>query len=236
MALDNTNILRISIDVGIEKETIQLKNILQSIDVDVLYTRVGLHQIDIAPTGRILLLHTSNLTSKFGLDSMNHPFYREYLDFFNNFEHGIVIIERFHRFGILKQNIIQGILQTLYLDQVNIENFTFKGIIPTLNSEDTAHCIKRYAYRIQVEDKTPVISRTSSASTFLWQAQENFVEGLLNCGKKKSRLLLQHFDSPKAILDAIVHEPNKILEIKGFGKQFILQNKKLLQEFFPALD
>ena len=143
----------------------------------------------------------------------------------------MVIIERFPRFGEKKQNMIQEALLEIYFDSPD----QFHGFIPSLGEEDTAFCLKTIAWRLQVEDKPPIMARVNSSTPYLWKAQEILVEGLLNCGPVKATALLEKFDTPMRIFNTILNNPEKILDMKGFGQKFINRNLRLIQDFLSNI-
>ena len=89
---------------------------------------------------------------------------------------------------------------------------------------------KSIAKRVQIEDKAPVLSRNKSKMPYLHDAQTFFIEGLLNCGPKKAKLLLKEMDVPDEIIQCILKYPEKIESIKGFGEEFISQNNNMLKK------
>ena len=104
------------------------------------------------------------------------------------------------------------------------------------NAEESAICLQRLAIRLQIEDKPPNLSRVSFSSVFMAKAQENLLEGLLHCGKVKAKLLLEKFDNPLVVFQAIMDDSNKVLEIKGFGEKFIQKNQQLIKDYFKQLN
>ncbi len=221
--------MQITFDLGFEKKAIKLLPVLKSLGIETSFANVGPHQIAVPPNGRILLYYAQDIKISPQNSKGASKISQNYHKVLTHFPDTLVIIENYLRFGLQKQDYLQSFLQKAYINQ----STPFKGFIPTLNTEDTAYCIKTYSSRIQIEDNPPVLGRVSRGTTYLWQAQENFVEGLLQCGIKKARLLLTHFDSPDAIFRAILHDPDAITAIKGFGKTFIEQNQHLLRDFFP---
>ncbi len=115
------------------------------------------------------------------------------------------------------------------------------AVIPTRNIEDTAIVIERIAYREQVKDNAPVISRKAPKTKTMEEQRAFIVEGLEDCGPKKSKILIEKFKTPYYVFEAIrtteilytktgnpkgVKGP--IEELDGFGWKFVQKNKELL--------
>jgi ERCC4-type nuclease len=56
----------------------------------------------------------------------------------------------------------------------------------------------------------------------------NLLEGLIGTGETKAELLLDHFGSAGAAIDALENNPNAILDVKGFGPEFVPANRRLV--------
>jgi hypothetical protein len=219
--------LQISIDVDLETKSGDLSQSLNNIGCEVVYGKIGSHLIFIPPSGWILLLHADTIKT-----GNNQNFKDLYLDFFKNHPLGVVIIEKLPRFGEKKQNLIQETLLEIFSDAPD----QFHGFIPSLGEEDTAFCLKSIAWRLQVEDKPPILARINSSTPYLWKGQEIFIEGLLNCGPVKAKALLEKFDTPMQIFNTILNNPEKILAIKGFGQKFINRNLRLIQDYLSNFE
>jgi len=140
---------------------------------------------------------------------------------------GFILVEGFYRFGKENRQFIQSIHENI-LSLPELPNLP--SVIPTRNYKDSAYCIKSIAKRVQIEDKAPVLSRNKSKMPYLHDAQTFFIEGLLNCGPKKAKLLLKEMDVPDEIIQCILKNPEKIESIKGFGEEFISQNNNMLKK------
>ncbi len=194
---------------------------LEKLDFYVEKRELGKNIIQIPPNGGVLILKSKNLDGKSLLSNMD----KNIEEFFNLIPNGVIIYENFNRLGVKKRELVQKIL----FNQILNSESTFNGIIPTRNPSETALCIKSIAKREQIEDIPPILSRIKRKSKYLSDFQVFFIEGLLQCGTKKAKALLKVFNTPQEIINAILHDPNKISQIKGFGKKFIGINKKLLQ-------
>ncbi|MHA1612920.1 MAG: hypothetical protein ACTSYU_12760 [Promethearchaeota archaeon] len=149
-------------------------------------------------------------------------------EFFIHHVWGVIILEGFHRWGDKKRNSIQKMMLSIFLSQTDS---ACPILMPSRNAGDSAEILMRIAKREQIEDLHPILSRPRAKTVLLSKAQEYLIEGLLNCGSKKAKKLLTEFDSPNAIIWAILENPEKFDDIKGFGKKFVKDNSKLLGHF-----
>ena len=194
---------------------------LENLDFYIEKKKIGKNFIQIPPNGGVLILKSKDLVGKSLLLDMD----KNMKEFFNLIPNGVIIYENFNRLGIKKRELVQKIL----FNHIFNSKSAFNGIIPTRNPSETALCIKSIAKREQIEDLPPILSRIKRKSKYLSDFQVFFIEGLLQCGTQKAKALLKVFDTPQEIINAILHDPDKISQIKGFGKKFITINQKLLQ-------
>lgn len=139
---------------------------------------------------------------------------------------GVIILENYTLFGEKKRQLFWDFLLGIY----DHGGSQILAALPTKNTEESVMIIKSIAKREQIEDRPPTIARPKNKSGMLADAQRHFLEGLLNCGSKKAEELLEVFDSPQAVIRAILYHPEKVMEIKGFGEKFLAQNTQLLGE------
>ena len=115
------------------------------------------------------------------------------------------------------------------------------SVIPTRNVEDTAIVIERIAYREQVKDNMPVLSRNAPKSMSKAERRIYIIEGLVDIGPKKAKLLIDTYQTPSRVLRAIKHTEiiytrtgnpkginGPLSELSGFGWKFVEKNKKIL--------
>lgn len=115
------------------------------------------------------------------------------------------------------------------------------SVIPTRNIEDTSIVIERVAHREQVKDGMPLLSRVAPKGMDINERRYFIVEGLVDIGSKKAKLLVDTFQTPYNVFRAIrstkimytktgnpkgIEGPLK--ELKGFGWKFIKKNKEIL--------
>ena len=115
------------------------------------------------------------------------------------------------------------------------------SVIPTRNLKDTAIVIERIAYREQVKDDMPLLSRNAPKEMSKKERRTFIIEGLVDIGPKKAKALIKKFKTPYNVFKAIkkteinytkTGNPKGIkgpLEaIKGFGWKFLQKNKRIL--------
>ncbi|KKL72916.1 hypothetical protein LCGC14_2080130 [marine sediment metagenome] len=114
-------------------------------------------------------------------------------------------------------------------------------VIPTRNLEDTAIVVQRIAYREQIKDDNPILSRKASRGMTEEERRIFIVEGLIDCGQKKATQLIKAFETPanvsKAIKDTEIMytktgNPKGIegplSQLEGFGWKFVEKNRAIL--------
>ena len=218
----NSNKLYAIIDVDSYENFRNLIDELEKLEFHLEKKEIGKNFVQIPPNGGVLVLKSKDLEGKSLISNIE----KKMDDFFKLIPKGVIIYENFNRLGGKKRDLIQNIL----FNQILNSESTFNGIIPTRKPAETALCIKSIAKREQIEDLPPILSRTKRKSKYLSDHQVFFIEGLFRCGTKKAKALLKVFDTPQEIINAILHDPDKIARIKGFGKKFIETNQKILQD------
>ncbi len=115
------------------------------------------------------------------------------------------------------------------------------SIIPTRNLKDTAIVIERIAYREQVKDNIPVLARSAPKHLDLAGRRAYLMEGLIDVGPSRAKLLIEHFKTPERVFDALKNtrilytktgKPKGIegplKKIKGIGWKFVEKNQEML--------
>lgn len=115
------------------------------------------------------------------------------------------------------------------------------SIIPTRHLEDTAIVIERIAYREQVKDDAPLLSRKAPKGMSKEERRKFIIEGLIDIGPKKADMLIERFRTPFRVFEAIKFTEitytrtgnpkglkGPLSDIKGFGVKFVKKNKKVL--------
>ena len=115
------------------------------------------------------------------------------------------------------------------------------SVIPTRNLEDTAIVIERIAYREQIKDNMPLLSRKAPKEMSKKDRRSFIVEGLVDIGSKKANTLIDKFETPYQVFKAIKHTEitytrtgnpkgieGPLEELTGFGWKFVEKNQKIL--------
>ena len=115
------------------------------------------------------------------------------------------------------------------------------AIIPTRNLEETAIVIERIAYREQVKDDMPLLSRRAPKEMTVEDRRAFIIEGLVDIGPKKAKVLIEKFKTPFNVIKAIKNteiiytrtgNPKDIKgplkEINGIGWKFVHKNREIL--------
>ena len=116
------------------------------------------------------------------------------------------------------------------------------SVIPTRNIEDTAIVIERIAIREQSEEKdNSPFARTAPKAMDISARRAYIIEGLVDTGPKKARVLIDTYKTPHKVLKSIKHteitftrtgNPKGIQgpleQLSGFGWKYIQKNKKIL--------
>jgi len=115
------------------------------------------------------------------------------------------------------------------------------SVIPTRNLEETAIVIERIAFREQVKNDMPFLSRKAPKKMSKEDRRIYIIEGLVDIGPKKAKLLIEKFGTPHKVLKAIKNTSitftktgnpkgidGPLQNIKGFSWKFVQKNKKIL--------
>jgi len=115
------------------------------------------------------------------------------------------------------------------------------SVIPTVTTEDTIIVIERIAYREQIEDIKPTLARRAPKGMTVEDRRAYALEGLIDTGPKKAQALIDKFETPLKVFEAIrdseivytktgnpkgVEGP--LQELPGFGWKYVQKNKELL--------
>lgn len=115
-------------------------------------------------------------------------------------------------------------------------------VIPTSMMSETAIALNRIASWVQEDHDDPILSRKSPKTRSLSDNQLYFLQGLHNTGQKKGKILLDTFETPIQVMNAILD--SKVIytrtgnpkgiegafeQLEGFGPKYLLKNQKLLR-------
>jgi len=200
----------------------KLVQLLENLNYKIDYAPTVPMVLEIPPKMGILYLIAEDF-NEFNLSDFLTTIIEPFIQ--NYFSH-IIIIENFSHFKEKKQEALVELSLVLFSKYQT-------GFISTRNFQDTAICLQSLAKREQILDIPPLISRVKKKSKTLLDSKKNVLQGLLNCGDIKIKILLNHFNSLKEIINAIVNEPEKISNLPHFGDKFITENRDLLTKYIP---
>ncbi len=115
------------------------------------------------------------------------------------------------------------------------------SVIPTRNLEDTVIVIERIAYREQIKDNMPLLSRKAPKALSKKERRTFIVEGLIDIGTKKAKTLIDKYETPHLVFKAIKHTEilytktgnpkgiqGPLSDLTGFGWKFVEKNQKII--------
>lgn len=201
--------------------------------------------IDTFPIGDYIISPEVGIERKRGDDLKasicDNRFFVQLVELKEKFTYPIVILEQFTRMfdSEFRRNSLYGALMYIAYKW----NIT---VIPTENETETARVIWSMAKYYQQD--LPKFTYQKSAMkepTISVCDQVYFLEGFLQVGVDKAKVLLNHFGSPDQVIHAILNTVIKVspsgktkrLEgpfkgVKGFGPKFIESNQRLLSTPF----
>ncbi len=134
-------------------------------------------------------------------------------------------------------------LSSIYAILAKISYVMGIAVISTRNLEDTVILIERIAYREQIKKGETLFARSNPKGMSKEDRKIFIVEGLINCGPKKAKELIQVFGTPYNVFKAIkktnivytragnpkgIEGPIKDVGLTGFNWKFIQENKPLI--------
>ncbi len=156
----------------------------------------------------------------------------------NNYENAILIVEGLNDDVLNNTNIR---IQSIYGALVSIAIKKGIKIIPTRNLIDTVIVIDRLSYKEHTKDNVSFLARKAPKGMTKQERRAHILEGLIDCGPKKAKILIKIFTLPENVFKAlkltnVIYTKSgnfKDLEgpfqaISGFGPKFVLSNKELL--------
>jgi ERCC4-type nuclease len=212
----NTNVI---LDKQTYTNDLEFINHLNEEHCKVNFDSLGSNLIVIPPNVGIYYIRIKSITRKEHIQDLTERMEA----FCSKYSNRIVILEGF---GDNFSETDLGILMTGLMMRIVLK--VPQGFIPTRNITDTVLCLRSISRREQIADIPPILSRKKPKSASIGEQRQILIEGLRLIGPKKATELLKNFPDPHSIFQAIMHDPEKILAIKGFGPRFIEENQKLL--------
>ena len=196
-------------------------------------------QLDIAD---VIITSEVAIERKEGFDFvssiMDNRLFEQLIRLKDTYEHPILILEGlndkvFENTGMKISSIYGALSYIAY--KLGI------AVIPTRNLEDTAIVIERIAYREQIKDNMPLLSRRAPKEMSKKERRAFIIEGLVDIGPKKAKTLIEKYHTPYQVMKVIKHteilytktgNPKGIQgpleDVTGFGWKFVEKNQKIL--------
>jgi len=214
----------------------KLKHVLDKKKDDITYDSEQLDVADIVISEEVAIERKEG--SDFVSSIMDNRLFEQLLRLKDSYKHPILILEG------LNDDVIENTgmkISSIYGALAFVSYKLGISVIPTRNLEDTAIVIERIAYREQVKDGMPLLSRKAPKALSKKERRSFIIEGLVDIGPKKAKALIEKFKTPYQVFKAIKHteilytrtnNPKGIQgpldELTGFGWKFVEKNQKIL--------
>ncbi|MHA2325949.1 MAG: ERCC4 domain-containing protein, partial [Promethearchaeota archaeon] len=214
----------------------KLKSIFDKKKESITYDSQQLDIADIVITGEVAIERKEGFD--FVSSIMDNRLFEQLLRLKDSYKYPILILEGlndkvFENTGMKISSIYGALSYISYKLGISV--------IPTRNIEDTALVIERIAYREQIKDNMPLLSRKAPKEMAKKERRSFIIEGLVDIGPKKAKTLIERYRTPYEVFRAIKHteivytktgNPKGIQgpleEITGFGWKFVEKNQKIL--------
>lgn len=222
--------------VIIDNREQKLKHLLDKRKDTITYDSEQLDIADIVISEEVAIERKEG--SDFVSSIMDNRLFEQLLRLKDSYEHPILILEG------LNDDVIENTgmkISSIYGALAFVSYKLGISVIPTRNLEDTAIVIERIAYREQVKDGMPLLSRKAPKALSKKERRSFIIEGLVDIGPKKAKALIEKFKTPYQVFKAIKHteilytrtnNPKGIQgpldELTGFGWKFVEKNQKIL--------
>jgi ERCC4-type nuclease len=230
--MSQKNILKIIID---NRE----RKLMSLLDKKYPHVQYEAKQLDIAD---VVISKDVAIERKEGFDLVSsiidNRLFEQLIRLKDTYENPILIIES------LNNDVFENIgmkVSSIYGALAKISYKMGISVIPTQNLEHTAVAVERLAYREQIKHGESVFSRKAPKNMSIEDRRVYIIEGLIDIGSKKAKMLIDAFKTPYNVLKAIKQteilytrtgNPKGIkgpLEnLSGFGWKFVEKNHKIL--------
>ncbi len=176
----------------------KLKELFYTKKVTVTYSTEQLDIADIVVSSDVEIERKEG--SDFVTSIMDNRLFEKLLRLKESYSNPILIIEGlnnkvFNNTGMKISSIYGALAYVSYKMGISI--------IPTRNLKDTAIVVERIAYREQVKDNNPILSRRAPKDMTKEERRIFIIEGLVDIGQTKATLLIKKFDTPDKVFKAI---------------------------------
>ena len=214
----------------------KLKSILDKKKDSITYESQQLDIADIVITSEVAIERKEGFD--FVSSIMDNRLFEQLLRLKDTYQYPILILEG------LNDNVFENTGMKISSIYGALSFISYKlgiSVIPTRNLEDTAIVIERIAYREQVKDNMPLLSRKAPKELSKKERRTFIIEGLVDIGPKKAKTLIDKYKTPYLVFKAIKHTEilltktgnpkgiqGELADLTGFGWKFVEKNKKIL--------
>jgi ERCC4-type nuclease len=228
-----------------DKDTIFLiidnreRKLMKVFDEDYKHIQYEAKQLDIAD---VVISKDVAVERKEGFDFIasiiDNRLFEQLIRLKDTYENPILIIEG------LSIDVFENIgmrISSVYGALVKISYKMGIAVIPTPNLKHTAVAIERLAYREQIKNGEAVFSRKAPKNMSEEERRVYILEGLIDIGSKKAKMLIDEFKTPYKALRAIKQTEilytrtgnpkgikGPLKKLSGFGWKFIEKNQQIL--------
>ena len=201
---------------------------------------VSVQQLDV---GDVIVSNDCAIERKEGFDYVlsltDNRLFEQLLRLKDAYEYPILVVEGLNQFvfdnvNVKLSSIYGSLAKIIYKLQINV--------VYTFSLEHTALFVERLATQIYSENsEESLIVRSAPKKLNTEERRAYIVEGLIECGPKKAKLLIDRFKTPYDVIMAIKStkitytrngNPKGISgtleELSGFGYKFVKKNKEVL--------
>lgn len=198
--------------------------------------------------GDIVVSDTCAIERKEGFDYVisltDNRLFEQLLRLKETYSSPMLIVEGLNKFVFDNINVK---LSSVYGSLAYIINKLQINVIYTVNLEHTALLIERLALQTNFSNSNisnnRLVIRSAPKKLDPNERRQYIIEGLIECGNKKAKILIDRFKTPYEVFMSIRNTKvlysrtgkpkgisGPISELKGFGYRFIEENQKLLFE------
>ena len=214
----------------------KLKSILDKKKDSITYESKQLDIADIVITSEVAIERKEGFD--FVSSIMDNRLFEQLIRLKDTYQYPILILEG------LNDNVFENTGMKITSIYGALSFISYKlgiSVIPTRNLEDTAIVIERIAYREQVKDNMPLLSRKAPKELSKKERRTFIIEGLVDIGPKKAKTLIDKYKTPHLVFKSIKHTEilytktgnpkgiqGPLSDLTGFGWKFVEKNKKLI--------
>jgi len=214
----------------------KLKALLDKKKENITYESKQLDIADIVITSEVAIERKEGFD--FISSIMDNRLFKQLLRLKDTYQYPILILEG------LNDNVFENTGMKISSIYGALSFISYKlgiSVIPTRNIEDTVIVIERIAYREQVKDNMPLLSRKAPKELSKKERRTFIIEGLVDIGPKKAKTLIDKYKTPYQVFKSIKHTEiiytktgnakgiqGPLSDLTGFGWKFVEKNQKII--------